>query len=46
MTYYTTKVDKLNKLADELNRLVAAGHTIFKIFNHDGYIVIVSTTTP
>ena len=42
MTYYTTKVEKLNDLAPELTRLVAAGHTIFSVVNHDGKLVIIS----
>lgn len=44
-TWYTTKVEKLNELAPELNRLVAAGHTIINVINHDGKLVIISTTT-
>lgn len=43
MTYYVTKVEKLNDLASELNRLVAASHTIINVINHDGKLVIIST---
>ena len=42
MTWYTTKVEKLNDLALELTRLAADGHTIFSVVNHDGKLVIIS----
>jgi hypothetical protein len=43
MTWYSTKVERLNDLAPELNRLVTAGHTIISVVNHDGKLVILST---
>lgn len=43
MQYYTTKVAKLIDLADELNRLVADGHTIEQLMEIDGFTVIIST---
>lgn len=44
MTYHKTKVERLNDLVTELNRLFAASHTIFSVINHDGKLVIISTT--
>ena len=46
MTWYTTKVTDLKDLADELNRLDTASHTIFKIISKDGVSIIISNTTP
>jgi hypothetical protein len=43
MTYFSTKVLDLNDVAAELNRLVAAGHTIFQLLSYDGKVVIIST---
>lgn len=44
MTYYTTKVSKLEQLAPELQRLADSGHTIVQTITIDGFIVIISTT--
>lgn len=44
MTWFTTKVSKLDQLASELQRLSDASHTIQYIIEHDGYVVIISTT--
>lgn len=44
-TWFTTKVERLNDLSVELNRLEALSHTIFSIYNHDGKSVIISYTT-
>jgi len=44
MTYYTTKVTKLENLAAELQRLSDASHTIVQTIVIDGSIVIISTT--
>lgn len=44
MTWFTTKVSKLSELAGELQRLEDASHTIQHVIEHDGYIVILSTT--
>ena len=41
--YYTTKVAKLVDLTNELNRLVADGHTIEQLMEIDGFTVIIST---
>lgn len=46
MTYFTTKVEAVKNLADELNRLATAGHTIVSVMNHDGKFIIISTTSP
>ena len=45
MTWFTTKVSKLEALADELQRLEDASHTIRFIEVIDGYTVIISTTS-
>jgi len=44
MTYFTTKVDALRNLAEELQRLSDAGHTIVQVVVIDGAPVIISTT--
>lgn len=44
MTWYTTKVSKLDQLQSELRRLQTAGHTIQNQLTIDGFIVIISTT--
>jgi hypothetical protein len=44
MTWFSTKVERLNDLSVELQRLQDDGHTIFSILNHDGKLVIISNT--
>ena len=44
MTWYTTKVQKEQDLAVELQRLEDATHTIRDIISKDGTLVIISTT--
>jgi hypothetical protein len=44
MTYFTTKVSRLDNLAAELNRLETASHTIVEVVVIDGFAVIISTT--
>jgi hypothetical protein len=44
MTWYTTKVERLNDLMAELQRLQDASHTIFSVVNIDGKAVIISHT--
>lgn len=44
MTWFTTKVTRLDNLDNELNRLQAASHTIRYVIVVDGVTVIISTT--
>lgn len=44
MTWFTTKVNRLDNLAIELQRLQAASHTIFSVVVLDGFAVIISNT--
>ena len=44
MTWFTTKVSRLDQLAPELQRLDDASHTIRFVEIIDGYVVIISTT--
>lgn len=43
MTWFVTKVEKLNDLSLELQRLENEGYTLFSVINHDGKLVIIST---
>lgn len=44
MTWFTTKVSRLDNLAAELQRLEDASHNIFQVVVVDGFAVIISNT--
>lgn len=46
MTWYATKVINVEKLEETLQNLNDNGHTIFSVVASQGYIVIVSNTSP
>jgi hypothetical protein len=44
-TWFTTKVERLNDLDEELQRLADAGHVILQVVAIDGKSVIISSLT-
>jgi hypothetical protein len=44
-TWFATKVERLNDLDEELQRLEDAGHDIFQVVVIDGKSVIISSLT-